>query len=285
MHVHTVILCSCCSDNGPICLRFIPHLFCFTESQGNWPLWFTRFPGHLTQSLWGLWAMMCFVWALRASLVGMGFDSKCDFAPPTILLGLLLCPWMWGIFFSWNPTLLYRWLFSSELQVWGSCRRRWAHILLLHHLVSEPDLCLSPLQRYGSAVACHRAGTLGAADLWHKPSWKRSPVAPPYSHKTDDPQTAEQLYQINSHNLKKVLGPTTDFPNWESGKWTENPQGIWRPVEFDYRSCTGLGKQTLGGHKQNLVCTRTKEKGAVTLQETDLDLPVSIQESSMEGGQ
>ena len=28
------------------------------------------------------------------SLVGMGFDSKCDFAPPTILLGLLLCPWM-----------------------------------------------------------------------------------------------------------------------------------------------------------------------------------------------
>ena len=28
-----------------------------------------------------------------------GFDSKCDFAPPTILLGLLLCSWMWGIFF------------------------------------------------------------------------------------------------------------------------------------------------------------------------------------------
>ena len=26
----------------------------------------------------------------------MGFDSKPDFAPPTILLGLLLCPWMWG---------------------------------------------------------------------------------------------------------------------------------------------------------------------------------------------
>ena len=27
----------------------------------------------------------------------MGFDSKCDFIPPTVLLGLLLCPWMWGI--------------------------------------------------------------------------------------------------------------------------------------------------------------------------------------------
>ena len=27
----------------------------------------------------------------------MGFDSKHNFAPPTNLLGLLLCPWMWGI--------------------------------------------------------------------------------------------------------------------------------------------------------------------------------------------
>ena len=35
-------------------------------------------------------------------------------------------------------------------------------------------------------------------------------------------------------------------------------------VGFDDRTFTGLGKQTLGGHKQNLVCTRTQEKGAVT---------------------
>ena len=37
------------------------------------------------------------VWALWASLVSMRFDSKWDFAPSTVLLGLLLCPWMWGI--------------------------------------------------------------------------------------------------------------------------------------------------------------------------------------------
>ena len=36
---------------------------------------------------------------------------------------------------------------------------------------------------------------------------------------------------------------------------------------------------TLGGHKQNLVCTRTQEKGAVTPKETDPDMPVSVQES------
>ena len=48
------------------------------------------------------------------------------------------------------------------------------------------------------------------------------------------------------------------------------------------RTYTGLRKQTPGGHKQKLVCTRTQEKGAVTPQETDPDLPVSVQESPVE---
>ena len=34
--------------------------------------------------------------------------------------------------------------------------------------------------------------------------------------------------------------------------------------------------------QQNLVCTRTQEKAAVTPQETDPDLPVSVQESPVE---
>ena len=53
----------------------------------------------LSQALWGPWVLVHtrFVWALWASLMGMGFDSKCEFAPPTILLELLLCPWTWGI--------------------------------------------------------------------------------------------------------------------------------------------------------------------------------------------
>ena len=48
------------------------------------------------------------------------------------------------------------------------------------------------------------------------------------------------------------------------------------------RTYTGLGKPTLGGQKQNLVCTRTQEKGAVTPQETAPDFPVSFQESPAE---
>ena len=43
-----------------------------------------------------------------------------------------------------------------------------------------------------------------------------------------------------------------------------------------------MDRQTLEGHKQNLVCTTTQEKGAVTPQETDPDLPVSVQESPVE---
>ena len=44
-----------------------------------------------------------------------GLIFKCDFASPTILLWLLLCPWTWGIFFWWELTLSCRWLFSSKL--------------------------------------------------------------------------------------------------------------------------------------------------------------------------
>ena len=51
---------------------------------------------------------------------------------------------------------------------------------------------------------------------------------------------------------------------------------------FDYRTYTGLGKQTLGGQKQNLGYTRTQEKGAVSALETEPDLPVSVRESLAE---
>ena len=37
-----------------------------------------------------------------------------------------------------------------------------------------------------------------------------------------------------------------------------------------------LRKQTLGGYKQNLVCTRNQEKGAMAPQKTDPDLLVSV---------
>ena len=50
-------------------------------------------------------------------------------------------------------------------------------------------------------------------------------------------------------------------------------------MEIDYKTSTGMVKETLGGHKQSFVWTRSQEKGAVTPQETEPDLPVSFQES------
>ena len=72
----------------------------------------------LSQSLWDLWILVCtrFVWALWASLAGMGFDPECEFTPLTLLLRLSFAlgqgvshsfssayrlrffwPWTWGI--------------------------------------------------------------------------------------------------------------------------------------------------------------------------------------------
>ena len=86
---------------------------------------------------------------------------------------------------------------------------------------------------------------------------------------------------FESHFPVFFPGTTRDFPAWGSGKETENLQGIghWGPVGFDYRTSTGLGKWTPGGHKQKFVCTRRQEKGAVSLQETETDLPVTVKES------
>ena len=84
----------------------------------------------------------------------------------------------------------------------------------------------------------------------------------PPQYSKDDPQTAEQLCQRNSHTVKKVLGPTTDFPTWGSGKGTVIPHGIWvwRPAGFDYRISTGLGKQPFHESKRGKwkICLKTQ---------------------------
>ena len=85
----------------------------------------------LAQSLRVSWCTQVFVWALKASLAGMGFDSKCDFASSTVLLGLLLFPWTWGIFFCWK-----KW--NCFYSIWQSTRTRAS-------CVTQPHMCTCPL--------------------------------------------------------------------------------------------------------------------------------------------
>ena len=59
--------------------------------------------------------------------------------------------------------------------------------------------------------------------------------------------------------------------------------GTYRPGEFLFQCPFCLFILFWGNrHRQKLVRTRTQEKGAVTPQETDPDLPVSVQESLAE---
>ena len=101
-----------------------------------------------------------------------------------------------------------------------------------HPTETETEVCLSVFcggmgQQWTTAGA---GALLQQSCIWHKPSWRRSPLTPP--------QSCQNLHRT--------------------------------------------GKQTLGGHKQNLVHTRTQEKGAVTPQESDSDFSVSVQESLAE---
>ena len=68
--------------------------------------------GSLLLSL-GPGAYKDFVCPLQASLVDMKLDSKHDCTSPSILLGLLLYPWIQGIFFQWDQTFSCQWLFNS----------------------------------------------------------------------------------------------------------------------------------------------------------------------------
>ena len=91
---------------------------------------------------------------------------------------------------------------------------------------TEPDLRMSLLQRYESAVACWRGRGSGCSKpgshrVWYKSLWRRSQLTPPKSQPADDPQTTDQLYQRNSHNVK-VLGLTKDFQTWGPGKGNKN---------------------------------------------------------------
>ena len=61
-------------------------------------------------------------------------DSKFS---PTIFLGLLLCPWMWGIFFGWIQHSPVDGCSAMSCQFWSSQGRKWVHNLRLHHLVID----------------------------------------------------------------------------------------------------------------------------------------------------
>ena len=96
----------------------------------------------LSQSLWWLWVLVyiSYVWALWASLTGIWFDFKCYFAHPTSLLGLLLCPWMWGI----SSKSLQRHTAAALSTCWGLCPWIWdiSSQMLQHCVATTAAQCI-----------------------------------------------------------------------------------------------------------------------------------------------
>ena len=74
-----------------------------------------------------------FVCALQASLEGMRFDSKCDCAPPTVLLGIsfaLQCRYLFLV----GSNILLLMVVQQLVEILVFLQERWVHILLLFHL-------------------------------------------------------------------------------------------------------------------------------------------------------
>ena len=82
----------------------------------------------------------------------------------------------------------------------------------------------------------------------------------------------------------KVPGSTREFPPWGSGRRTENPRGFDFEGQWDLMTelAQDWGNRFLEGTHKTLCAPGTRKKGAVTPRETEPDLPVSVQESSME---
>ena len=82
----------------------------------------------------------------------------------------------------------------------------------------------------------------------------------------------------------KVPGSTREFPTWGSGRRTENPRGFDFEGQWDLMTelAQDWGNRFLEGTHKTLCAPGTRKKGAVTPRETEPDLPVSVQESSME---
>ena len=96
------------------------------------------------------------------------------------------------------------------------------------------------------------------------------------THNLENNNTKEDhppLWRFGTARQASSLG--AQQRNWESsGNLTGKASGIWLQ---DFHRTGGNRDSTLGGHKQNLACTKTQRKRAVTPQETEPKLPAMLE--------
>ena len=122
----------------------------------------------------------------------MGYDSKRNIASLTIMLGLLLCSWMWGFFFGGEPTFSCQWLFSSEFYFWSSFRV----------LAGEDE----HMTFYSAILLKIGLKITGAISTWPHPS-EQDPVSPTvsFSHQEASISLFHEGRQNENHNHRKLI--------------------------------------------------------------------------------
>ena len=150
------------------------------------------------------------------------------------------------------------------------------------------------LWRCVSAVDCHGDRGPGCSRLGYGISPLRVSLV---AQLVKNPLTMEETWVwswVGKTPWRRKSLPTPVFWPGEYSPWRHKVLDTTEQLSRHSRSRSPLSppyscqtlhrtrKKTLGGHKHNLVCTRTQEKGAVTPQETGPDLIVSVQESPLE---
>ena len=100
----------------------------------------------------------------------MGFDSKHKFTPPTVLLGLLLCPWLWGISSQPLQHVSSYWGFSDlghEVSPHGCSGGAQPPLLALDlgYLLTAAPCPTTSWQTDGEAVGTATDSTLGGSKI------------------------------------------------------------------------------------------------------------------------
>ena len=90
-------------------------------------------------------------------------------------------------------------------------------------------------------------------------------------------------YQLSNKGSPRIL-EWVAYPFYSGSSWPSNWTEV-SPIAGGFFTNWAISKplisgKALGGHKQNFACTRSQETKSVSPQETESDLPVSVQESS-----
>ena len=106
------------------------------------------------------------------------------------------------------------------------------------------------------------SGLLQGQVLWLKQTWEAwqlSPNIKPPSRRTTNWRTITPKKFLHCCGSSRVHKRVPNLGIWQTD-WESQGIWLWRPVGFDDRTYTGLGKQILGEYTQNLVCTRNPEE-------------------------